>query len=265
MVDANEVPVGINVNTPNVARIYDFLLGGRNNFAADREAAEKLLAALPELRFAARANRAFLRRAVRFLAGAGIRQYLDMGTGLPAEGSVHEVARGVLPEARVVYVDNDPVVRAHARALLAGVEGVAVVQEDLRRPEDVLAHPETRRLIDFREPVAVLFLAALHFVSDEEDPAGIVATVRDAVAPGSYLVISHGTAEGYAPEGVSSGRRVYDRASAPVVPRTREQIQGLFAGLDLVEPGLVNLTEWRPDDTAEPLQGVTYAGVARRN
>jgi hypothetical protein len=209
-------PEGFEASTPNVARMYDYYLGGKDNFPADRQAAERVLAIVPEVRAAVRANRAFVGRAVRFLAAAGVRQFLDVGSGLPTRRNVHEVAHELAPDARVVYVDDDPVVVVHGRALLACTDTVAVVQGDLRRPEEVLGHPEVRALIDLDEPVAVLLTLVLHFVTDAEDPVGIVRRLRDAMAPGSYLVVSHGTGDprpGTAPRVAA----VYQQASAPIV------------------------------------------------
>jgi S-adenosyl methyltransferase len=180
-------PTGVDASMPNFARVYDYLLGGKDNFPVDRATAEQALAVAPELRVMARENRAFLQRAVRFLvAEAGICQLLDIGTGLPTQGSVHEVAQQVAPDARVVYVDADPVVIAHSRAMLASSDKAAIIQADLRRPEELLDHPELRALIDLGEPVAVLLVAILHGVTDAEDPVGVVTRLRDAMAPGSY-------------------------------------------------------------------------------
>lgn len=255
----------IGTSTPNPARIYDYLLGGKDNFPADREAAEEVLALAPEVRAVARENRAFLRRAVRYLAGeAGIRQFLDVGTGIPAQGNVHQVAQQVAPDARVVYVDNDPIVLLHARALLAG-NHTTIIQADLREPAAILDHPELREVIDFDQPVAVLLLAILHFITDEEDPAGIVTRLRDAMAPGSYLALSHGTAD-FRPEATLKAAQVYDRATAPLVLRSHAQIGRFFDGLELVPPGLVQVTAWRPDGELPDgwATSPAYGGIARK-
>ncbi len=177
---------------------------------------------------------------------AGIRQFLDLGTGLPTQHNVHEVAQEVIPDARVVYVDYDPIVVVHGRALLATTDAVTVVQRDLRRPDEILADPETRRLVDFDQPVAVLLVAVLHFIRDEEDPAGIVARLRDAMAPGSYLVVSH-TAEESPDEVMAAAQQGFRLAGAPLTPRTRAQIGRFFDGFQLVEPGLVEVSQWRPE------------------
>src|SRR6266545_2612913 len=225
---------GIHVTTPNVARIYDYWLGGKDNFAADRDAAEKILTLIPEARFAARANRAFLGRAVQFLARAGIRQFLNIGTGLPTQANVHEVAHQVNPGARVVYVDNDPVVLAHARALLNDTGATVIIEADLRDPQKILEDPGLRTLIDFGEPVAVLMVAILHFITEAEDPLAIVSRFREVMVPGSYLALSEVTA-------------VYRQATAPMVPRSHAQVGAFFDGFELVEPGVVYAPQWRPD------------------
>ncbi|WP_433179849.1 SAM-dependent methyltransferase [Actinoallomurus sp. CA-150999] len=249
--DDEEVPVhDLRTDRPTPARMYDYYLGGKDNFAVDRDAAEQVLTAAPEVRVLARENRAFLGRAVRFLAGeAGIRQFIDVGTGLPTQGNVHEVAQAVAPGSRVVYVDNDPIVRAHAKALLPDDGTTAVVEADMRAPGPILDHPDTRRLIRFDEPVAVLFMSVLHFIADEDDPYGLVAAFRDVSVPGSYLALSHITPPDRNTDGAESAADVYKkRATSPAVLRSRTEIETLFDGYDLVEPGLVNLPKWRPDD-----------------
>ncbi|OLB75879.1 MAG: hypothetical protein AUI14_20190, partial [Actinobacteria bacterium 13_2_20CM_2_71_6] len=193
-------PQEIDINVPSAARMYDYYLGGAHNFAADRELAEQALRAMPDGRFLARTNRAFLRRAVRFLARAGIRQFLDIGSGIPTAGNVHEVAKQVTPDARVAYVDIDPVAVSHAQALLAADPRTGALRGDLRRPDRILADPALGAIVDLDQPVAVLLLAVCHFVPDSDDPAGIIAQLRAALAPGSHLVISHGTDEGRSTE-----------------------------------------------------------------
>jgi hypothetical protein len=254
-----QAPRGIDVTRPNVARMYDYCLGGKDNFAADRKAIEKVMEVAPGLPAGARANRRFLGRAVRFAASQGIRQFLDLGTGLPSQGNVHEVARQVLPDARVVYVDNDPVVAVHARALLGGDERSAVVLGDLRYPETVLEDKAVGRLLDFSEPVAVLFVATLHFVADGEDPEGIVRAFTERMADGSYLILTHVTYDGQCPEQVAAAKDVYDSATAPWVFRGREEVLRLFDGFTLVEPGLVRLSQWRPDDREAGATGGDWA------
>ncbi len=265
--DLPRLPAGIDASTPNPARIYDTLLDGKDNFPADRTAAHAILNVAPQARQGARENRAFLQRAVRFLAQeAGIRQFLDIGTGLPTQGNVHQVAQQVAPDARVAYVDHDPVVHVHANALLANHTTTIAVLADLRDPEVILGHSEVRRLLDLTRPVAVLLVAVLHFLRDEEDPAGIVARLREAMAPGSYLVISHATAD-FHPQAGAKVTKVYQQASAPLVLRSRSQIGRFFDGFDLVAPGLVEPASWRPDGEGPPSPGAGgfYSGVGRRS
>lgn len=268
MVDQRPAPAGVDAGVPNGARIYDYMLGGKDNYAADRAAAEAMIAANPGAPRTARANRAFLGRAVRFLAEeVGIRQFLDLGTGLPTQQNVHQVAQAVAPDARVVYVDYDPVVVVHGRALLATADAVDVVDGDLRRPDEILGHPDVGRLISFDQPLAVLLVAILHFISDEEDPAGIVARLRDAMAPGSYLVVSH-TASESPDEVMAAAQQGFRSAGAPLTPRTRAEIQRFFAGFELVEPGLVEVAQWRPADPEPARPGkspwVLLGGVGRK-
>jgi SAM-dependent methyltransferase len=258
------LPARIDTGTANPARIYDYLLGGKDNYPADRQAAEAILAVAPQARQGAAENRAFLQRAIGYLAEAGIRQFLDIGTGLPTRGNVHEVAKQVTPDARVAYVDNDPVVHTHASALLADNHTTVAVLADLRDPDAILDHPTVRAVVDLTRPVAVLLVAVLHFLPDHDDPARIVARLRQAMAPGSFLVISHATAD-FHPELAAKVTKIYRQASAPLVPRSRSQIQRLFDGFDLVEPGLVQPAAWRPDGegSGSPSAGGFYAGVGR--
>jgi hypothetical protein len=253
------------VSVPNVARIYDYLLGGKDNYLADRDAARELQQALPDIAVACRENREFLGRVVRFLVGeAGIRQIIDIGTGLPTMmGNVHEIAQGVRPQARVVYVDYDPVVVGHARALLATSEHVAAVRSDLRTPRELITHPDMRKMIDFSKPVAVLILATLHFITDEEHPYDLVGVLRAAVAPGSYLAISHATHDGVDRDDALNGMAVYEKASAPVVPRHYGEVLGFFDGMTLVSPGLVGISQWR-SEPRHRTRHLIYGGVARK-
>jgi hypothetical protein len=257
---------GTDATVPSAARIYDYALGGKDNFAVDRELAEAIWRQSPDSRAGALANRRFLGRAVEFLAEAGIRQFLDLGTGLPSQNNVHEVAQRVCPDARVVYVDNDPVVLAHARALLAIDESTAVIGEDMREPERILAHPTVQRMIDFSQPVAVLFVASLHFVTDEEDPWGVVSTMTEPLVSGSYLALSHGDLDGPSTDVVADIQERYKNASAPAVYRDRAAITRFFDGFELVDPGLVPLTEWRSDELerARPGGELMLAGVGRK-
>ena len=252
---------------PSPARIYDYLLGGKDNYPADRAVAAEIAKALPHIRVACEWNRAFLGRAVRYLAARGVRQFIDIGTGLPTVGNVHEIAQAAAPGAHVVYVDNDPVVLTHGRDLLHGVVGTAILEHDLRHPEAILADPELRALIDVGEPVAVLLAAVLHFIPDEDDLAGIIATLLEPFPSGSYLVVSHMTADAK-PE-VRTAAQVYDQTTTPIYPRRRDQIQRLAKGLELVAPGVVWLPEWRPDPGTSPppnpADAYLYALVARKS
>jgi hypothetical protein len=250
----------IDATVPNVARVYDYMLGGKDNFPVDREAADQILAAFPEARDGVRYNRAYLRQAVEYLAReAGIRQFLDIGTGLPTQKNVHEVVRGITPDAHVVYVDNDPVVCVHGRVLLAESDEVAMVEADLRQPERILADPTTRELLDFDRPVAVLLVAILHFVADEDDPFGVVARLREAMAPGSYLVISHMLDAEERRNDTDQVRNVYSRASAGVYPRTRGQIMRFFEGFELLDNDLFVSPE-----LLERFSGLGWGAVARK-
>ena len=255
----------VDVTVPSPARIYDYFLGGKDNFAVDREMAEMILRQAPVARAGALANRRFLGRAVEFLAKAGIRQFLDLGAGLPSQNNVHEVAQRVCPDARVVYVDNDPVVLNHAEALLATDDSTVVIGEDMREPERILAHPDVQRLIDFSEPVAALFVSVLHFVTDEQDPWGIVSAMTEPLAPGSFLTLSHSTLDGRPAEVIAEFERNY-RASAPLVVRSRESVTRFFDGFELVDPGLAYTTEWRSDDQERARTGGEgmLAGVGRK-
>jgi hypothetical protein len=258
----------IDQTRPSASRVYDFLLGGANNFEVDRELAEQLLAIEPDARRYAWVNRHFLRRATRFLVDEGIRQFIDLGSGIPTVGAVHTEAQGKAPGSRVVYVDVDPVAVAHGRALLAGNELVRVVHADVRRPERIIASPDLGEVIDFGEPVAVLMVALLHFVSDADGPAGIVGRFREVLAPGSFLVISHVSPprSGAGAARAATVLDAYQRTATPLTLRSRSEIGALFAGFDLVAPGLVEVGRWRPFDEAghdEPVPGFAGVGVLR--
>ncbi|NDZ79499.1 SAM-dependent methyltransferase [Streptomyces sp. SID10853] len=253
----------IDTSRPHPARIYDYLLGGKDNYRVDQQAAEELAAAAPEVRIGVRANRAFLRRAVRHVVGSGVRQILDVGTGLPTSPNVHETAQEVASDVRIAYVDNDPIVNAHADALLSRSGATSVVLGDLRDPRAILDHPEVRRVIDFDEPVAVLLIAVLHFLTDAEQPARVVATLRDALPAGSFLVLSHATGDFADRRGAQA---VYTNATATLNLRPRAEVERFFDGFELVEPGLAQVPFWRPD--APPPAGADeigfYGGVARK-
>jgi SAM-dependent methyltransferase len=264
------IPPGIDTSRPHAARMYDYYLGGKNHFAADRETADQVIAAMPGVRTGPRENRAFLGRAVRYLAAeAGIRQFLDIGTGLPTTNSVHEVAQAVAPDSRVVYVDNDPLVLVHARALLtSSAEGqTAYIQADLRTPDEILSSPVVRSVLDFTKPVALMLVAVLHFVGDEHKPAELVASLCDALPPGSFLVASHITAE-HNPAGSAAGQRAYRGGGVPMRPRDSDVFAEMaFAGLELLPPGIVLVSEWGRSDSGPlpPASEVNaYCGVARK-
>jgi hypothetical protein len=265
-------PAGVDTTKPNVARVYDYLLGGKDNFAVDREVAEMSLRVMPDSRRGPRSNRAFLRRVVRYLAAeVGIRQFLDIGSGLPTRGNVHEIAQEVAPHVRVVYVDNDPMVLAHARALLGG-DHTAVVTADIREPDSVLKHPVVGGLIDFDRPVGLLMFAILHHVNDAEDPGGIAAAFREAVPPGSHLAISHfhnpGGARPEDAEMARLGEELFNTSFGTGRWRTPEQIGSYFGDWELLEPGVVPMPEWRPDLDGVRKKDLTHhlfvGGVARK-
>ena len=266
----SELPPEIDTSRPHPARMYDYYLGGKNHFAADREVAAKLLAAVPSVRTGARENRAFLGRAVRFLAAeAGIRQFLDVGTGLPTAENVHEVAQSVAPSSRVVYVDNDPLVLAHARALLtSSPDGrTAYIQADLRDPEAILGNPVTREVLDFSQPIALMLVAILHLFPDEFAPEAVLATLIDALPPGSYVAASHLTTE-HDPAATSAGQAAMQGAGIAMQKRDADEFASLvFSGLDLVPPGVVLVSEWRPEDAGPrplPSEVNCYGAVGRK-
>ena len=251
--------------TPDVGRIYNYLLGGKDNYAEDREAAGQLLTAVPEARAAARANRRFVGRAVRFLAdNAGIGQFIDIGAGLPAPGNVHQVARERDPQAHVAYIDHNPVVISHARALLCTAPGICAVEGDLRDTAGILNHPDLRAVIDLDAPVAIVLGAILHFIPEEDSPHKLVQMLTAAVAPGSYLVISHATSEDLSADAAGQVRDLYVHASAPAVPRSPAEVAGFFEGLELVPPGIGNVAAWHAGPPAAPGRVIVVGGVGRK-
>ena len=265
-----ELPPEIDTSRPHSARMYDYFVGGKNHFAADRKTAREVLRHSPHVNTAARENRAFLGRAVRYLGGeAGVTQFLDIGTGLPTTNNVHEVAQRVAPSSRVVYVDNDPLVLAHARALLTSApEGrTAYIQADFRDPHAILSDPATRDVLDFSKPVALMLVAILHFTPDEYRPAEVIATLLDALPSGSYLVASHLTTE-FDKDPTSKGQQVMRSAGIAMQKRDSGEFAKLaFSGLELVPPGVVLVSEWRPDGTGPapaPHEVNCYAGVGRK-
>nr|WP_207391596.1 SAM-dependent methyltransferase [Streptomonospora litoralis] len=259
-------PAGIDTSRAHPARIYDYWLGGKDNFASDRAVGDQIVAAMPQIVDGARANRAFLQRAVTYLAReAGVRQFLDIGTGIPTAGNTHTVAQEIAPESRVVYVDNDPIVLTHARALLVGAsEGAtAYVESDLRDPEAIVRG--AAETLDTEQPTAIMLLGILEFVTDDAEVADLLKRLLDAFPSGSHLVISH-SSNVVDPEGMDEAARLWNEGgSTPLVLRTPDQLAGFFTGLELVEPGIVSCPLWRPDGIAEGIRPVDgFAGVGRR-
>lgn len=268
------IPPGVDVGRPNIARVYDCFLGGTDNFAVDREVATQALSLMPDAPRVALDNRAFLRRVVRHLAGpTGIRQFLDIGSGLPTQWNVHQAAQEVTPHARVVYVDNDPMVVAHTRALLAGNENTTIITADLRRPDGILTHPTVEEFFDFTRPVGLLLFAIVHHLNDQEDPARSVAHLRDALPAGSYLALSHfrnpGPAHPRAASYAALGEKFLTERLGTGRWRTQQEILAYFGDLELIDPGLVPLPEWRPDSGIGHYRALTYqncvGGVARKD
>jgi hypothetical protein len=264
----SDVPTPIDSSRPHPARRYDYWLGGKDNFQADREAAEAIAAVFPHIRTAARENRAFMQRAVRYLAAeAGVRQFLDIGTGLPTADNVHDVAQGIAPESRIVYVDNDPLVLVHARALLtSSPEGAtAYIDADARTPEKILADPALRTTLDLTQPVALLLVALLHFVEDQEKPYDIVRQLVAALPAGSYLVLSHATFDPLDAETIAAMDAVNAGIKPTFTPRPLAEVSRFFDGLDLLEPGIVSVSDWRPQPGPRPTpaEATGYGAVAR--
>ncbi|MEU5717024.1 SAM-dependent methyltransferase [Streptomyces sp. NPDC020403] len=264
-------PQGIDISVPSVSRMYDFYLGGSHNFEVDREAARKAMEFLPGLPKIMQANRAFMRRAVHYAAHSGVSQFLDIGSGIPTFGNVHEVAQAADPEARIVYVDHDPVAVAHSQAVLEGNERTVVAAADLREPRTILDAPEVRGLLDLGKPVALLLVAVLHFIEDADDPYAAVAELRDALAPGSLLILTHASYEGIPlPQEEAGGAvGVYRSIRNPLIMRSRAEISGFFEGYDMVEPGLVSMPDWRPESPEgraqeDPFAFSGFAGVGRK-
>lgn len=256
---------GIDFGHANAARVYDYFLGGGHNFAVDRALAARIAAVYPDVQLWARANRALLMRMVRYCVDHGIRQFLDLGSGIPTIDSVHATARAIAPDTRVAYVDFEPVAVAHSQDLLAGTAGVSVTRADLRHPAAVVGTETVTDVLDFREPVAVLAVAVLHFLADADDPAAVVAGYRQALAPGSYLAITHTSADLDDPAmaaRLAQGVALYRHSATPAYPRDRATIAGILGDLSLVEPGLVDLSRWRSDDPRAPELGA-YAALAR--
>ncbi|HEX3649803.1 MAG TPA: SAM-dependent methyltransferase [Pseudonocardiaceae bacterium] len=260
------VPEGVEVTVPNAARMYDYTLGGYHNFAVDREYIERAMRAMPGIVAVAHANRAFVGRAVRWLVDAGIRQFLDVGSGIPTLGNVHEVAQQAAADSRVIYVDIDPVAVAHSEALLAGNDLAGVIQADLRHPADILGHPDVLALLDFAQPVAVLLNAVMHFLPDSDHPVAVMAQIRDALVAGSYVVMTHGRK---APETADEQDRVaelYESTPTSFHLRDEDYVGRMFDGFELVEPGITPVTMWHPDpdEQDDPRQDSMMAVVGRK-
>lgn len=255
----------VDITVPNAARVYDFALGGFHNFEVDRVFFDRAVEMWPDIRLIAHANRAYLRRVVQWLTDAGIRQFLDVGSGIPTLGNVHDVAQQTAPDARVVYVDIDPVAVSHGQSILADNPNACAIRADLREPRGVLEHPDVAGLIDFTRPVAVLMIAVLHFIADDARPADIIARYRDAIAGGSYLALSHGISDPNSTDEQEGVRDLYRRTPTPIFTRTPAEITAMLAGFELVEPGLVPVHDWRPDtDNEDHREQPILAAVARK-
>jgi len=263
------IPDGIPLDRPNVARVYDYLLGGYHNFEVDRIAAEKTAAIYPDVWLVSQANRAFLRRAVEFLVAQGVDQFLDIGSGIPTAGNIHQVAQAANPATHIVYVDIDPVAVAHSLAMLKDNPIATAIQGDIRQPDRILNHPEVERLLDFDRPVAILLLSLLHTIPDDEEAYGAVRTLRDALAPGSYIAISHSSDEGRPREVFQKLQELWEQYGKPTNLRPRVEVQRFFDGLELVEPGVVYVPLWRPEGPDDVLLDYpecsnSFAGVGRK-
>ncbi|MGW0790638.1 SAM-dependent methyltransferase [Streptomyces sp. NPDC002911] len=264
-------PQGIDISVPSVSRMCDFYLGGSHNFEVDREAARKAMEFMPGLPKVMQANRAFMRRAVHYATASGVSQFLDIGSGIPTFGNVHEVAQTADPEARIAYVDHDWVAVAHSQAVLEGNERAVIAAADLRKPRDILAHPEINGFLDLDKPVALLLVSVLHFIEDADAPYAAAAELRDALAPGSLLILTHASCERIplTREEVSGALGVYRTIRNPLIMRSKAEISRFFEGYEMVEPGLVAMPEWRPESPGtlaqeDPFAFSGFAGVGRK-
>src|SRR5579864_1182594 len=267
MSESNWAADQVSLDRPNVARMWDYYLGGFHNFAIDRQAAENAMRLYPDMPLVARTTRSFLRRAMRFLLEQGIEQFLDIGSGIPTAGNVHEIAHGVNPEARVVYIDVDPVVVSHSQAILRGITNAVAIQADARHPDELLHREAVLDGLDWRRPIGLLTIAIFHFVADDTEVRNILRVLRAAIPNGSYLVLTHATADGVDASLARQGEQNYERANVPLHFRAHAQIVPMFEGFDLVEPGVVYLPLWRPDPeeelVSEPERSANYAGLGR--
>ena len=269
MTESNWVPEEVPLDRPNVARMYDYFLGGAHNLAVDREAAEQLYKLFPDLPLIAQANRAAMRRAVLALVDSGVDQFLDVGSGIPTAGPVHDIAQRVNPKTRVLYVDVEPVAVAHSQAILQSVPNTLAIRADARHADELMQRPDVRQFFDFARPIGVLLVALLHFVPDSDDARQIVRSLRDAIPSGSYIVITHAATEQNEQGRLNAVENVYGRSTSPFHFRSREEIASLFDGLDLIDPGLVYLPLWRPESEDDPLMDDParvngYIGVGRK-
>ncbi len=268
MRDSSWVPEEVLLDRPNVARLWEYFLGGGHNFAIDREAAERVIGLYPDLPLVAQVTRAFLGRVVRYLLSQGIDQFLDVGAGIPTASSVHEIAQRQSESARVVYVDNDPVAVAHSQAILRGTDNALAIQADARNPEEIVSHPEAQRILDWSRPIGILAIAMLHFVPEDDEALRIVRVLRDATVSGSYLAITHAAYDSVEQGAVGEVERVYDRTSAPFHFRSESGIRRLFENYEVIEPGVVYVPLWRPETQEDllldqPARTSAYAGLGR--
>ena len=265
--EATWAPEDVDTTIPSAARAYDYYLGGAHNFAVDRELAQNVASKVPHIKDIASANRAFLRRAVRYCVDQGIRQFLDIGSGIPTAGNVHEIAQDSAPGARVVYVDNEPVAVSHSKTILENNDDATILRGDLENPQALLDHPETRRLLDFDEPVALITVALFHFVPESARPPEIIRTFHERLAPGSHLCLSHLSADHH-PDEINSLIHLYQGSSNPLIARPRQEVADLMADFELVEPGVAYVPEWHPDSPedigTDPTRSLVYGAVGHK-
>ncbi|MEM8534174.1 MAG: SAM-dependent methyltransferase [Chloroflexota bacterium] len=269
MTNPNNTSNNLSMDRPNAARMYDYFLGGSHNFIVDRKAADQVLNIYPDTALIARVNRAFLQRVVKYLLRQGINQFLDIGSGIPTAGNVHEIVHATKPDARVVYIDNDPIAVAQSKQILANNPHADIIDADARQPEAILSHSITTSLIDFQKPIAILLVSLLHFIADDAEVKKIISTLRNATVSGSYLVLSHITKENIPEEIAKQAEQIYKNSSTPICYRTQVEMQALFDGFELIEPGVVIPPQWHsenPDDLGlDKLDRIAlYGGVGRK-